>query len=311
MSLVFIECAILGKGAEVGDVQWPMAEKTKPQWSCPPLILLRAQASIQYQVGGAMEDVVVRILEKVELKNPVLIVGLPGLGNVAKLAADYLKDAIGAKQFAVIYSKYFPPQVYVNEDGIIRMVSNDLFYYKAKNSQQRDLIILVGDYQGISPEGQYELTDRVLALASKMGAKEVFTLAGFAQGHMVENPRVLGAATSKEGVNKMKKFDVVFSRSEPGSGLIGASGLFLGIGELYDMQSICLMGETSGYFVDPRSAEAVLKVLIKALSLDVDLDDLEEKAKEIDKIATRLRETEAKVAAASTPHTKEDLGYFG
>ena len=209
-----------------------------------------------------MDDVVVNILKKVELNNPVLVVGLPGLGNVAKLAADYLKEAINATKFATIYSKYFPPQVYVGDDGTIRMVSNDLYSYKAKKDGQRDIIILVGDYQGLSPEGQYELTDRVLQLAEKMGVKEVFTLAGFAQGHLVENPRVLGAATSKDRVEMMKKLGVVFSKNEPGSGLIGASGLFLGIGQLYAMESVCLMGETSGYFVDPRSAEAVLRILM-------------------------------------------------
>ena len=263
-----------------------------------------------------MEDVVVRVLEKVELKDPVLIVGLPGLGNVAKLAADYLKEAIGATKFVTIYSKYFPPQVYVNESGMIRMVSNDLYYYKAKTPEERNLLILVGDYQGISPEGQYELTDKVLSLVSGMGVRQVFTLAGFAQGHMVENPRVIGAATSNSLIEKMKKLGVVFARNEPGSGLIGASGLFLGLGELYKMESICLMGETSGYFVDPRSAEAVLRILLKTFNMNVDLSDLEAKAKEIDRIASRLRETEAKLVT-DTPSTggpsqpKEDLGYIG
>ena len=53
-------------------------------------------------------------------------------------------------------------------------------------------------------------------------------MAGFAQGHVVETPRVLGAATSTARVEAMKKFGVVFSRNDPGGGLIGASGLFLG-----------------------------------------------------------------------------------
>jgi uncharacterized protein (TIGR00162 family) len=260
-----------------------------------------------------MDDVVVNVLTKVELNKPVLIVGLPGLGNVAKLAADYLKDAISATKYATIYSKYFPPQVYVGDDGVIRMVSNDLYYYKAKSPKQRDLLILVGDYQGLSPEGQYELTDRILQVVSQLGVKEVYTLAGFAQGHMVENPRVLGAATSPARVEMMKKLGVVFSKNEPGSGLIGASGLFLGIGQLYQMESVCLMGETSGYFVDPRSAEAVLRILMSVLNLVFDLSDLETKAHEIDRIASRLRETEAKLAPpqpeASQP--REDLGYIG
>ncbi|EQD58944.1 hypothetical protein B2A_04179, partial [mine drainage metagenome] len=180
-----------------------------------------------------MEDVVIRTLEKVELRNPVLIEGLPGVGNVGKLAADYLRDQLPAKPLATIFSKFFPPQVYVNEDGIVRLVSNDLAYWKSPKPGGRDVLVLGGDYQGISPEGQYEITDRVLEYCARLGVSEVFTLAGFAQGKLVEAPRVLGAATSPARVEAMKKHGVVFSRNDPGGGLIGASGLFLGLGRLY------------------------------------------------------------------------------
>ncbi|MGC2035248.1 MAG: proteasome assembly chaperone family protein [Thermoplasmata archaeon] len=257
-----------------------------------------------------MEDVVIRVSDKVQLKDPVLIEGLPGVGNVGKLAADYLKEKLGAKPLATIYSKFFPPQVYVSEEGLIRLVSNELSYRKGPGAGDRDLLILGGDYQGITPEGQYELTQRVLDLANTYGVKEVYTLAGFAQGRVVETPRVLGAATSTERVELMKKHGVVFSRTDPGGGLIGASGLFLGLGRLYQMEGVCLMGETSGYFADHRSAEAVLKVLSKVLNLTVDFSDLESKAKEIDRIAQKIHEAEQK-PSESSPQAREDLGYIG
>lgn len=257
-----------------------------------------------------MEEVVIRIAEKVTLKDPVLVEGLPGVGNVGKLAADYLKEKLGAKPLATIHSKHFPPQVYVSEEGLIRLVSQDLSYRKAKAAGARDLLILGGDYQGITPEGQYELTHRVLELCASLGVRELYTLAGFAQGHVVDTPRVLGAATSMALVESMKKHGVVFSRNDPGGGLIGASGLFLGLGKLFAMEGVCLMGETSGYFVDPRSAEAVLKVLTKALGLEVDFSDLETKAKEIDRIAQKIHDAEQK-PTEPTGSPREDLGYIG
>ncbi|HEV2520668.1 MAG TPA: proteasome assembly chaperone family protein [Thermoplasmata archaeon] len=257
-----------------------------------------------------MDDVHIQVLDKVSLKNPVLVEGLPGVGNVGKLAADYLKEKLGAQPLATFYSKFFPPQVYVSEEGLIRLVSNQLSYRKGIVAGGRDLLILTGDYQGISPEGQYELTEQVLKFCHGLETREVYTLAGFAQGHMVENHRVLGAATTPGLVEAMKKHGVVFSRNDPGGGLIGASGLFLGLGRLFGMEGVCLMGETSGYFVDPRSAEAVLKVLTKVLGVEVDISDLEAKAKEIDRIAQRIHETDTKSAeAASAP--REDLGYIG
>jgi len=258
-----------------------------------------------------MDDVLIRITEKPELKDPVLVEGLPGVGNVGKLAADYLREQLKAKPIASIYSKFFPPQVYVSEEGIIRLVSNELSYRRGTKPGERDVIILGGDYQGISPEGQYELTHRVLEFCASLGVKEVYTLAGFAQGHVVESPRVLGAATTASRVEAMKKAGVVFSRNDPGGGLIGASGLFLGLGRTFGMEGVCLMGETSGYFVDPRSAEAVLKVLAQILGLTVDFADLEAKAKEIDRIAQKIHEAEQKPAEAVREQPREDLGYIG
>ncbi len=261
-----------------------------------------------------MEDVLIRALEKVELRDPILIEGLPGVGNVGKLAADYLRDHLHAKPLATIYSKFFPPQVYVSETGIIRLVSNELAYWKAPASAAHDLLILGGDFQGISPEGQYEITERVLDFSAKLGVREVYTLAGFAQGRVIEEPRVLGAATVPAKVEAMKKFGVHFSRNDPGGGLIGASGLFLGLGRLFGMEGVCLMGETSGYFVDPRSAEAVLKVLARVLRIEIDFTALEAKAKEIDRIAQKIHEAEQRSAegtSVSPSASRDDLGYIG
>ncbi|EQD61994.1 protein containing DUF75, partial [mine drainage metagenome] len=77
-----------------------------------------------------VDDVLIQTLEKVTLRNPILVEGLPGVGNVGKLAADYLREQLKAKPLATIYSKFFPPQVYVGEEGIIRLVSNDLHYFR-------------------------------------------------------------------------------------------------------------------------------------------------------------------------------------
>ncbi|HYS71635.1 MAG TPA: PAC2 family protein, partial [Thermoplasmata archaeon] len=70
---------------------------------------------------------------------------------------------------------------------------------------------------------------------------------------------------------------------------------------------VCLMGETSGYFVDPKSAQAVLEVLTKVLDIKIDFADLESRAKQIDQITSKLHEVEGPPEQAG----KEDLGYIG
>ncbi len=233
-----------------------------------------------------MDNIVIRYLDHPKLNDPIFIEGLPGIGNVGKLAAEHLKDELKGVKFAEIFSKYFPPQVLVQDDGQVKLVNNEMHYVKRNNGT--DMILLTGDYQGLTPEGQYELSDFILKELKQLGVRRVFTLGGYGMGRMVTKPRVLGAA--------------------PGAGIVGASGLLLGLGRLYDMNAVCLMGETSGYFVDPKSAQAVLEVLTKYLGIEISFNELETKAKQIDQITSKLKDIEA---APETPDKREDLGYIG
>ena len=217
-----------------------------------------------------MEYTMIVFDEKVKLNAPVLVEGLPGVGNVGKLAADHLIRKLKAKKFASIYSKHFPPQVLIQEDGVIRLVSNDLYYHRSDSSNGLDVIILTGDYQGTSQEGQYELSDKLVELFVDMGGSRIFTLGGWSVGRIVEEPRVLGAATSVEMVEELKSKGVTFSTDEPSGGIVGAAGLLLGLGKLKGIEAACLMGETSGYFSDPKSAQAILEALARILDLDLD-----------------------------------------
>ena len=253
-----------------------------------------------------MENITIRYLDHPKLEDPIFIEGLPGIGNVGKLAAEHLKDELKAVKFAEIFSKYFPPQVLVQEDGQVKLVNNEMHF--VKRGKGHDLVLLTGDYQGLTPEGQYELSDFILRELKKLGVRRIFTLGGYGMGRMVTKPRVLGAATGLDLVKEMETFGVVFSRGEPGAGIVGASGLLLGLGRLYDMHAVCLMGETSGYFVDPKSAQAVLDVLTKYLNIEISFNELESKAKQIDQITSKLKDIEA---APETPDKREDLGYIG
>ncbi|MBX8632090.1 MAG: proteasome assembly chaperone family protein [Thermoplasmata archaeon] len=257
-----------------------------------------------------MDDIHLKLFEKPQLRDPIFIEGLPGVGNVGKLAAEHLIDQLKAVKFAEIISKYFPPQVLVKDDGLIKLVSNE-FYYVKRPDNSNDIIFLVGDYQGISPEGQYLLSDRVLSFISEFGVRRIFTLGGYGIGKMIEKPRVLGAATDLELVEEMKALGVVFSKGEPGSGIVGASGLLLGLGMNYGMRSVCLMGETSGYLADPRAAEAVLNVLVKVVEVKIDYEALRHKAQQIDQLTARIRDLETQQGAEPGSERREDLGYIG
>ena len=97
----------------------------------------------------------------------------------------------------------------------------------------------------------------------------------------------------------------LFIDGEPGAGIVGASGLLLGLGKLQGIEGGCLMGETSGYIVDPKSASIVLKSLQKLLGIEIDLRELEKRAKQVDSITNQLKESE------SEAEEKVDVNYIG
>ncbi|MBW3581928.1 MAG: proteasome assembly chaperone family protein [Euryarchaeota archaeon] len=252
-----------------------------------------------------MVDIVTK--GKPKLDDPVFIEGLPGVGNVGKLAVEHLNDELTAKPLAEVYCKDFPPQVFIDPDGTVKLVKNDIRYVKKGTKSGRDLILLTGDYQGLTSAGQYDLVTDVLDLLETHGCKELYTLGGYGLGRMVTEPAVLGAAIDKKSVTRMKKHGVEFREDEPGGGIVGASGLFLGLGKVRGMTGACLMGETSGYLVDPTSAQAVLRVLESLLSLKIDYSRLDDKARDMDKIAQQLKEMERKASERSP----DDLRYIG
>ena len=138
----------------------------------------------------------------------------------------------------------------------------------------------------------------------------MYTLGGFGTGQPIEKSRVFGAATTPEIAELLKEHGVTL-RSADG-GIIGASGLLLGMGMLRGVNGACLMGETPGYFIDAEASKAVLTVLIDILGLEVDIAKLEERAKETRKMISRAKQMEREMAERMhIAPGEEDLRYIG
>ncbi len=249
-----------------------------------------------------MDQVIIKTVNKVRINSPIFIAGLPGIGNVGKIAIDYIIEKLSAKKIADLFSSHLPPQVLITEDSRARLVRNELFH---KKKGKRDFLFFTGDFQGLTSQGQYDISYEILEYISQYNPSMIITLGGYQIGKLVEIPRVLGSYTSQSGKKKLEELGVVFSKNEPGGGIIGGAGLLLGLGyELFNVEGVCLMGETSGYFSDPKSAKQVVSILSKFLDLELDTKDLENRAKEMDELTNKMMELPSE-------EKKEDLGYFG
>jgi hypothetical protein len=246
-----------------------------------------------------MAEFVLRKMREPKVENPVLVEGLPGIGHVSRIAAKQLATELEAKKFATLYSDTFPPQVLIKKSGMIQEMKNEFYYWTSGDSSKRDIIFAIGNTQSSTPEGQYALSQKLLDIAVDYGVDMIYTLGGLGVGRLVERPKVYGAVTHKRFISELEKLKVLVRRDGMGQ-IIGVSGLLLGLAKVRGMKGICLMGETSGYYLDPNSSKAVLKPLTKLLGIDVDMSKLSEKAKDAERRVAEAQKMERKMM--------EDLG---
>jgi len=255
--------------------------------------------------------------KKPRLKNPVFIEGLPGIGNVGRIAAGYIVEQLKAEKFADLLSTHFMPFVLLHQSSAVHVLKNEFFYYKAKKKGERNLIILVGDSQSIDPVGHYEIVEEILKYVKKLGVKEMFTLAGLSVGEMPEHPKVIGAVSEPELIKKYKKYGIDFDAGSKLGTIVGASGLLIGLGRYYGIKGVCLLGETVGLPIipDPRGAKEVLKVLSKILNIKIDVSKLDKKVKEMQEFIKKIQDVQSKAIAQMMKREikpkKEELSYIG
>ena len=261
-------------------------------------------------------DTWIEVLEKPKLKNPIFIEGLPGIGNVGRIVAGSLIEELKAKKFAHLYSPYFSPFVLLQND-VVHVLRNEFFYWQDPKGKN-DLIILVGDCQSSEQGGfgHYEVAAKILDFVEGYGTKFIYTLGGFGTGEIEKDePEVLGAVSDEKLMKEFGKYKINFEETSEKVGMIiGATGLILGLGKLRGMDGVCLMGETTGFpiLTDPKAAKSVIKVLIEAIGLDINLASLDGRVKEMKSFLKRLEDIQMRAMKHQKETVKKDeLRYIG
>lgn len=217
----------------------------------------------------------IRILTKPELREPLAIVGSPGLRSVGKLVIESLVVSLKANLMAELYSSHFPvfyqtspsyspiPE-FPGEPGVIIDDKNVKlprveFYYSSAPS----LIIVKGYHANFY--GQYEVAEKVLDFFEESGVKRIIGVAGY--GH--EGEGVCCAATNLKMLEEMKRFQVEKEYVGP---LYSFSGLVFGLATLRGMSGVCLFGRTKpnpDYPEDPdtNAAKIVMEKLQQILQV--------------------------------------------
>ncbi len=224
-------------------------------------------------------------LEKENIKNPILLIGWPGIALVGKLAITSIQESLQAREFLDIQYFDFPAKAIV-EKGNLEIPNATLFYKATEKEDGNDFFILTGSYQPQTPKGVFEF--------SKVFCEEIHKITGginmyLSTGAMIsdivhDKPSVYVCGTDQELVQTFLKLEN--TKLYEGGYISGANGILPAwAGAKGYGPGICLLAETLPLpmmTLDPRSSKALVTILIDYFSIEMDFSKLNEKIKEME-----------------------------
>jgi proteasome assembly chaperone (PAC2) family protein len=225
--------------------------------------------------------------KKLKLKSPILIEGMPGIGNVGKISMDMLIEETRAELIMSFHSYKMPNSVFVNEKNLVDLPKISLHHKKIRG---QDYIFLTGDVQPIDEESSYEFCEMIIHLFKEMKGKFIITLGGIGLSDVPENPEVyitgnnekfLKDVTLQLSKKKLKYNKNIYGKVGP---IMGVSGVLLGLSKNFDVLAYSLLAETFGHplFVGLKGSRAILHILNKNYSLDMNMARLDKEIKHME-----------------------------
>jgi proteasome assembly chaperone (PAC2) family protein len=226
----------------------------------------------------------VMLYEHPELRDPVMLCGWAGIGNVGLVAVSTMRRLLHAEEFGEIEPyEYFEPSKVVVRDGLIEDMRfpSTRFFAVARHSSAvahgddagtggpsaggqgrqtgegdwatRDLVLLVGEQQPGDEQKAYEMAGRVLDVAEQIGCRRIYTsAASVTMIHHTAKPRVWAVPNTPALLSEVRQYGNTVLMSEvgdrDGEGLIsGLNGVLLGVAANRGIEAVCLMGEVPYY----------------------------------------------------------------
>jgi len=210
-----------------------------------------------------MDKPYLREMFKPDLENPVFVQGLPGFGNVGRIAAHLLIKFCEAKPFAELYSPSFPDYVSISARGITHLPRYEFY---AAPMEKNNLIIMTGETQPSFDDvlAHYHVCSEIVDFVEKLGCHFIVTMGGVPITE--DKTQVYVAATSPRLATEfMEKGAVIYSKGR----IVGGTGLTLALAKERKLDGVCLLGTTTGFKADRGAGFLVFKFLMKALGKEI------------------------------------------
>jgi len=230
-----------------------------------------------------------------KVKNPIVLLGLPGTGLVGSVAASHLVEKLNLPFAGYITSPNFAPLAAIH--NYIPMPAARIHYSSDKN-----LVVILSEMT-IPVASSQELADKILEFAKSLNAQYIVALGGVAMKEgentvyvISSDAKLAKSVLSKKGVKPIKE-----------GATTGVTGVLLTKGVIEKYPVISILAEASQDYLDPKAAANVLRVLSEFINVPIDTTDLDNEANELTK-TIKENVIKSKVPSKRLSSVREESG---
>ncbi len=212
--------------------------------------------------------------------NSIFITGFHGLGEVGYLSVAHLIRSLEAERIGFIKSDVMPLFVSV-ENGHISLPF-ELFKYK-------NFVFLVPRFQPHQAE-QWNFIDELATWLSDMKFKDIILIGGLDINFREDEEETMRGVPTSAAKEKLEKWGIPLL--EEGLFVAGPLALLLAHLEIREMSAIGLLSYAQRGRPDPKAAATTLEKINKMFDINIDVTQLLDESKEIEKIEKMKRHYE-------------------
>ncbi len=210
-----------------------------------------------------------------------MLVGLPGMGMVAKTTIDYFIEFLKPELFADIPIPYHSPSIAFFEKGLVVPVERDISPFKLYYSQKENIVLFSGETQFGYVTKDNELAQKIVEAAKLCGVDIIYSVIATHVKKYVEEPEVFGLATSSELLQFLESKDVKIADGK--LQISGVNGLVIEYAFRNGIKGISLLSETAfPEALDIKACHAGIKKVSQLLDINIDLSRIETEEKKFD-----------------------------
>ena len=226
-----------------------------------------SKTSVHWLVGDCLPE------------HSAILEAVPGVGNVGKVLVDSLISKHPSRTLGWVLNHDLPPHSTLDNDGLLRPPRLEISSVILPDG--KTVITISGELQPMTPSGQHEVAEAILAMAKESSSPQVLVLAGLASEAESRGIHVICA--DQEVRKSLEAADIPVSREQPEAGMIGIAGLLVSLSPIFGVRSIGLVADTVGASADVLAADRLSSWIEEGLDLklDLDLDSTEETARKL------------------------------